>query len=1159
MITNYSQIIIEPGSHHGDKDKFHVLVETAWTKTPDAVKAIGPEKCSGSRNANVAIALNSRHVVSDVKGPYRVDDKVSLGLEAEYNEKTQLVTGFSPTRIRASGECRCDIEVGCKVPTISWCANCFTTELDYGYKPVYTTQLNQELVYKLDMSLRFNRVIAQIKRLQNPGLNGEITYKHGVMTPEEVNSANKRVNKEAKTSLHSKPALAQRNKDNASRRVNSKVEDDKPIVTEGGNHQRLSSKVVITLGFGEPLLFVRPNGLGSFQISDSLREDEVLKYPKDVGHWILNNDGYSYRQGNGDNRNPLPELIIERELRSFEYSDYNGNKVTKDKTKHLVLLPFLKLLQKAWQQPEYGLSRETAIRNFGCKAFAESCSTVGGDYYDELHRLFDSTVKYFILIWIAKCHKIDLIGNVNPLVNEHNVFKTAWYNNYQIEQTGTYIKMNVSARHLPKVEGKYKFKTKPNVQIQLNRMDPSGKRVSFQTDEDTMLQDLVGFTYDPRFNISGMDLSRNYVSVGMDIVPCNWDRSDTTDTRSYLDAISKRLLGARDGERELWLNQQRWLCDVANRHGLLPKDIYQELGVVVEKCKLECKLVYDPYYGIISQDDNREGISYIPSPNGIMSTTSCTGHHGIRSRDCYERNLWSYELAQSMPEHTHSFSVSSVSPVMDAVDQLLHDTSRWAPGRVSDFLNTTVENVKDGVFSWYAQFYSNYINRETYANLPGPKRQLRQRVLEGVRYAPKSGACEPVAKLKDEIDKSNPEKPSRIFVSYGDESSFLDPALIAIVKKRLQGRITRSYMIGGKLTTVDCYTFTAPKTSELEAFFKHIIDINHTPNTIVFGCFSDDSVIAWNLPQGIGYANVDITSCDSSNGPLIFSLVYMMLAQLDAESAKCYLQQCHKPILCRNPQDSSQWFKILFPTCFEGSGTSLTTLLNTVASVLIFFAIVEVLMSNPILDISSAIQQGAALVGHKVTVDHCRDMNGSYVPEKIQFLKYSPIKTMDGVYVPSRNLGCIVRGLGKIFGDLTPDMVSMTPAEYRVTSAAEKFHRYISGVIMGLKNEAGHPLLAGLRSNFTHTNLSSQPTFVEVDGNYSSQTLDLESLRRRYPIDMESLLQMHIIASELRLGSVVHSLALLETLIVDYGLERREASPTLGTFENSGVTLRLSA
>jgi len=338
-----------------------------------------------------------------------------------------------------------------------------------------------------------------------------------------------------------------------------------------------------------------------------------------------------------------------------------------------------------------------------------------------------------------------------------------------------------------------------------------------------------------------------------------------------------------------------------------------------------------------------------------------------------------------------------------------------------------------------------------------------------------------------------------------------------------------------------------------------LIDIDRTPDTIVFGCFSDDSVIAWNLPQGIGYANVDISSCDSSNGPLIFSLVYMMLAQLDEESARCYIQQCHKPILCRNPQDSNQWFKILFPTCFEGSGTSLTTLLNTVASVLICFATIEVLMSSPNLDMEAAIRQGAALVGHKVTVEHCRDSTGSYVPEKIQFLKYSPIRTTEGKYIPSRNLGCIVRGLGKLFGDLTPDMIAMTPAEFRTTSAAEKFHRYISGVIMGLKNEASHPLLSGLRCNFTHTNIMIQPTFVEADGCYSSQTLELESLQRRYPIDIESLIQMHIIATELRLGSVVHSEALSETLVVDYGLERREASPTLGTFENSGVTLRTSA
>lgn len=428
-------------------------------------------------------------------------------------------------------------------------------------------------------------------------------------------------------------------------------------------------------------------------------------------------------------------------------------------------------------------------------------------------------------------------------------------------------------------------------------------------------------------------------------------------------------------------------------------------------------------------------------------------------------------------------------------------------------------------------------------------------MLEGVRYAPKTGLCQPTAYLKDEIDKSNPEKPSRIFVSYGETSSFLDPALIGIVKKRLQGRITRTYNIGGRSTTVDCYTFTCPKTSEIEALFRHMISIDQTPDTIVFGCFSDDSVIAWNLPCGIGYANVDISSCDSSNGPLIFSIVFRMLYQLDPESAFCYLKQCRQPILCRNPQEQSQLFKILFPTCFEGSGTALTTILNTVASVLICFAIVQVLTREPQLDIETAIIRGAELVGHKVTVDLCVDGTGKYVPEKIQFLKFSPMRTTTGAYVPVRNLGCIIRGLGKTFGDLTPRQLGMTDAEWRTTSQQVKFHKFIGGVIQGLKHEPHHPFLDGLRENFTPIQLIEAPTLVEADGDYSHFILEEESLLNRYPIDRESLNQLYLIARELRLGSVVSSPAFVEAMVVDYGLTRRSATPLMGEFTSMGVDL----
>jgi len=556
---------------------------------PDAVKAIGPEKCyvhngsivgrqSGKKNligaslirdGHILLPFDSRHGVSDVEVPQEVDDRGRLASEEALIEKDWLVTSCNCPRIRAGATTE-HPPVGMRhrsrlqstdnvssprheftqldvvnndnsaiIPCRDICPSSVhriedDIEIDFGYKPVYTTHLNQEAVAKLHVCLRYNKVIAQIKRLQSPGLNGEITFKHGVDPAEEINNTNKRANKEAKTSLFRKPVLAQRNKDNAARRVHTK-DLDKDIVKEEEKQPNIVRKVVLSLGFGEPSLFVRSNGLGSFQVSDSLREEEELKTPGQLGHWILSNDGFTYRYGKGLNMNPLPDLIIDREIRSFEYMDYAGNKVTKDKTRHVVFLPFLKLLQKVWQSPEYGLSRETAIRNYGQKAFAESCSTVGGLYYEELQRLFESTIKYFIFLWIAKCHKVDLFGNKNPLVNDHNVFKTAWYNNYEIEQTGTYIKMNVTPRHLPREFGKYKFKTKPNIQIQLNRIDPSGKRVSISTDEDTILEDLVGFSYNPKYSVAGLELSRNYVSVGLDVVPCCWDRSDTSDTRSYLD------------------------------------------------------------------------------------------------------------------------------------------------------------------------------------------------------------------------------------------------------------------------------------------------------------------------------------------------------------------------------------------------------------------------------------------------------------------------------------------------------------------------------------------------------------------------------------------------------------------------------------------------
>ncbi len=978
------------------------------------------------------------------------------------------------------------------------------------------------------------------------GSRGEVTGSDDMNTNDE----RKRLHKEAESAKHAKPIVNERNSDRAGRRkgqqrrraalLDKQSSESAALVAkeeqrgseasaQNSEEGRVREEVRIkyhclSFQIHGVTLFVAPGGV--FRVKTTLNEDEGELIEGSMAPLVLNPDKVTYSL-TGRNVVQVPAVIITKTLPPFSYKGPDGNSVYKDTSAHDLFLPLLRQLQTFWQLPVYSLSVETAIRNYVVKAFSECACGLHGDQYFGLESVFQSTVQFYIYKIIAKTQNIDLTDNKEPLRNALHIYKTAWYNNYNVEQTGTFIKMNVKARHLPRTDGVLQFALRPNIAIS----NPSRWDKAWIPPNSSFFESSLAWSYtEPNYG-EGCELSRHYVSVGLDLIPGCWDHSDVTDTRSLLDAVQKRLFSARDDEQVLWLNQQRWLADVTCELGPVDERVRKLLNYELEVSGSTYYLKRDPYWGVVNAIQHRPRVSVC----GLDPDTNL--RYDVLTRP--------------------------TSAIMDFINQFMRDTSRSVPGLIADYLNTTASNLYDGAFSLFASGYSTYINRDTYARLPGPKRQERMRTLDGVQYEPKTGVCQPMLALKAELDKLNFEKASRVFMSYGPKSSFLAPDLITILKKRLSGRLTRKYpMKDGQILTVDCYTFTTPRTSDIEHLFREMIDIEKTPNTIIFGCFSDDSVIAWNLPSGMGFANVDISSCDSSNGPLIFELVYRMLYQLDPESAYCYLQQCRQKIRCENPQERSQYINIEFPTCFEGSGTALTTLLNTIASALICAGIVEIFLALPNLDFGEVIKRGAALVGHKVTVDHCKK-DGRYVVERLQFLKFSPILTDKGLYVPSRNIGCIVRGLGKLVGDLTPTQLGLTTCsqEWKLLSASEKFQRFMAGVVAGYKNEASHPLLDGLRRRFPnpkHQGLKYTQV-LEVDGDYSSHTLDPLSLLNRYDVDVEMIRQSEILCQELTLGSVVRFPLFYEAMVLDYGMDRREASPLHSTFTNVGVDFKLLA
>ena len=122
MNHHKSPYIQKQGCQHGDTDKTNEVKGYHMNENqPDAVKAIGPEKCgvhngyvvgwkSGKKSlrdkglltANLSQPpFDSRHGVSDVEVSQRVDDRGRLASEEALIEKGWFVTNHNWSRIRA--------------------------------------------------------------------------------------------------------------------------------------------------------------------------------------------------------------------------------------------------------------------------------------------------------------------------------------------------------------------------------------------------------------------------------------------------------------------------------------------------------------------------------------------------------------------------------------------------------------------------------------------------------------------------------------------------------------------------------------------------------------------------------------------------------------------------------------------------------------------------------------------------------------------------------------------------------------------------------------------------------------------------------------------------------------------------------------------------
>lgn len=378
------------------------------------------------------------------------------------------------------------------------------------------------------------------------------------------------------------------------------------------------------------------------------------------------------------------------------------------------------------------------------------------------------------------------------------------------------------------------------------------------------------------------------------------------------------------------------------------------------------------------------------------------------------------------------------------------------------------------------------------------------------------------ARVKKEFAKQG--KVPRLYVTY-DAGCMYANELPEWMKVCLNG--VRTFYHDG--ITAHIHIFAKPTSDALRGAMSSLIDCMCRRDEVYILIYSDDSCWTGNI-NGVPFAfNVDISSCDSGNKGGVFGIVFMLLAHFSPELAAGLCSQCANPIKLANPEDPDELCEIYMHSLFEGSGTVLTTILNHVAMYMVAQAALVLFSSlrsslNTWEEVSLVVVKAGQSFGHVLSVEPARDSLG-FCPEKIQFLKRSPLRLTSGEYVPVLNYGTIFRGFGSIEGDLTADMVGMSAVEFSQLKADKRCEMFLSGVVAGLKNEPNSIVLSALRRRFALLPGSKAGVWENMDlSKFSLQTskllgedlgsvsiggdIDNESLCRRYglsPCDLSAL------------------------------------------------------
>jgi hypothetical protein len=401
---------------------------------------------------------------------------------------------------------------------------------------------------------------------------------------------------------------------------------------------------------------------------------------------------------------------------------------------------------------------------------------------------------------------------------------------------------------------------------------------------------------------------------------------------------------------------------------------------------------------------------------------------------------------------------------------------------------------------------------QAWAEAPHPKRKLRMRAMNEIRQRGLMWHFTKVREVAYKCKTGELLEPGKYLRGIGDltcPGSVVCGYYMDHVKKVFGERYHGSYGY--------CQFIPTPDVEKLSSVFQGLIQ----PDELAYYFFSDDACVSVRCRDGIFRCNLDISQCDGSNyDPVFRTLRKAIRVGQHKDYVDGAFAQLRLPCVVRSV-DRRQKVRLKPKGSVLYSGSVLTTSVNNMANTLIYLNFAEQCRNRVLLrrDIPELLRASAESVGYIVKIDVAEEI------EDLQFLKHS-CAVVNGEPIPYVNIGTWLRGYGTYRG------VFPCPS----SRAMEYARIFNSDVVRSHVHSGNHAIhdafLTHVVSRSTGMD-SEQFKHKKEQGN--STRIPLESLAKRYRVNVVEFEELCGLVRESRVGHVVWHPVIGKIMTKDYG------------------------